>query len=143
MDKKHLRKSVRPLLVVLIIFFSVVNVVLANGEVNETQYSTSLSEATGIVRIIVAIFGGIIGVLGIAVAFRGVGSTADVSISVSEHRKLSLKRVSQGVVITLIGAAILIGALYLLPEKRTERQIKGKDITIERESGKERMHTED
>lgn len=69
--------------------------------------------------------------------------TADVSMSVSEHRNLSLKRVSQGVVITLIGAAILIGALYLLPEKRTERQIKGKEITIERESGKERMKTAD
>lgn len=143
MRKKHFLQSVGPLLVVLLIFFSVVNGVLANGEVSEIQYSTSLSEATGIVRIIVAVFGGIIGVLGIVVAFRGVGGTADVSMSVSEHRKLSLKRVSQGVVITLIGAAILIGALYLLPEKRTERQIKGKEITIERESGKERMQTAD
>lgn len=141
MNKKHLLQSVGPLLVMLLAFFSVVNGVLANGELTETQYSTSLSEATGIVRIIVAVFGGIIGVLGIVVAFRGVGGTADVSMSVSEHRKLSLKRVSQGVVITLIGAAILIGALYLLPEKRTERQIKGKEITIERESGKERMET--
>ena len=143
MSKKHLLQSVGPLLVVLIVFFSVVNGVLANGEVTETQYSTSLSEATGIVRIIVAVFGGIIGVLGIVVTFRGVGGTADVSMSVSDHRKLSLKRVSQGVVVTLIGAAILIGALYLLPEKRTERQIKGKDITIEHEPGKERMHTVD
>jgi glycerol uptake facilitator-like aquaporin len=143
MRKEHFLQSVGPLLVVLLIFFSVVNGVLANGEVSETQYSTSLSEATGIVRIIVAVFGGIIGVLGIVVAFRNVGGTADVSMSVSEHRKLSLKRVSQGVVITLIGAAILTGALYLLPEKRTERQIKGKEITIERESGKERMQTAD
>ena len=143
MRKKDFLQSVGPLLVVLLIFFLVVNGVLANGEVTETQYSTSLSEATGIVRIIVAVFGGIIGLLGIVVAFRGVGGTADVSMSVSEHRKLSLKRVSQGVVITLIGAAILIGALYLLPEKRTERQIKGKEITIERESGKEKMKTAD
>ncbi|TVM00720.1 MAG: hypothetical protein CV087_13100 [Candidatus Brocadia sp. WS118] len=135
MRKKHSLQSVGTLLVVLLLFFSVVNGVLANGEVTETQYSTSLSEATGMVRIIVAVFGGIIGVLGIVVALRGVGGTADVSMSVSEHRKLSLKRVSQGVVITLIGAAILIGALYLLPEKRTERHIKGKEITIEHESG--------
>lgn len=143
MSKNHLLQSAGPVLVVLLAFFLVVNGVLANGEVTETQYSTSLSEATGIVRIIVAAFGGIIGVLGIVVAFRGVGGTADVSMSVSEHKNLSLKRVSQGVVITLIGAAILIGALYLLPEKRTERQIKGKDITIERESGKERLRTAD
>ena len=126
-----------------LLFFAGVGVALANGEVTETQFSTSLSEATGIVRIIVAVFGGLIGVLGIVLAFRGVGGTADVSMSVSEHRKLSMKRVSQGVVITLIGAAILIGALYLLPEKRTERQVKGKDITIERDAGKEKMHAAD
>lgn len=143
MHKKHFLQSVGSLLVVLLLFFLVVNGVLANGEVTETQYSTSLSEATGMVRIIVAVFGGIIGVLGIVVALRGVGGTAEVSMSVSEHRKLSLKRVSQGVVITLIGAAILIGALYLLPEKRTERHIKGKEIIIEHESGNERMKTAD
>lgn len=143
MSKKHLPQLVGTLLVVLPVFLLVANGVLANGEVTETHYSTSLSEATGIVRIIVAVFGGIIGVLGIVVALRGVGGSTDVSMSISEHQKLSLKRVSQGVVITLIGAAILIGALYLLPEKRTERQIKGKDIVIEREAGKERMHTAD
>ena len=130
-------------LMVALVFFCAVSGALANGEVTETEYSTSLSEATGIVRIIVAVFGGIIGVLGIIVAFKGVGGMADVSVSVSEHRKLSMKRVSQGVVITLIGAAILIGALYLLPEKKTERKIKGKEITIERESGEERMRTLD
>ena len=68
MHKKHFLQSIRPLPVVLLLFFSVVNGVLANGEVTETQYSTSLSEATGMVRIIVAVFGGIIGVLGIVVA---------------------------------------------------------------------------
>jgi hypothetical protein len=129
--------------VVLLLCFAGINDALANGEVTETQFSTSLSDATGIVRIIVAVFGGVIGVLGIVVAFRGVGGTADVSMSVSEHKNLSMKRISQGVVITLIGAAILIGALYLLPEKRTERQVKGKEITIERDAGRERMHTAD
>ena len=102
----------------------------------ETEYSTSLSEATGVVRIIVAAFGGLIGLLGIAVAFKGVAGEADVSVSLSEHRKLSMKRVSQGVVITLIGAAVLVGALYFLPEKRTERELTGKEITIEHEGGR-------
>lgn len=142
MRRGHLLSKLLPLLTGLL-FFAGVGVALANGEVTETQFSTSLSEATGIVRVIVAVFGGLIGVLGIVLAFRGVGGTADVSMSVSEHRKLSMRRVSQGVVITLIGAAILIGALYLLPEKRTERQVKGKDITIERDAGKEKMHTAD
>lgn len=142
MGRRHFLSNLVPLLMWLL-FFAGVGIALANGEVTETQFSTSLSEATGIVRVIVAVFGGLIGVLGIVLAFRGVSGTAEVSMSVSEHRKLSMKRVSQGVVITLIGAAILIGALYLLPEKRTERQVKGKDITIEREAGKERMRTAD
>ncbi|MDR4507836.1 MAG: hypothetical protein MRJ65_06300 [Candidatus Brocadiaceae bacterium] len=111
----------------------------ANGEVTEIEYSTSLSEATGIVRIIVAAFGGLIGLLGILVTVKGVFGMADVSVSLSEHKKLSMKRVSQGVVITLIGAAVLLGAVYLLPEKRTERQIKGKELMIEREPDRERM----
>ncbi len=43
-----------------------------------------------------------------------------------------MKRLSQGVAITIIGAAVLLGALYLLPEKRSEVQVKGKEITIEK-----------
>lgn len=77
--------------------------------------------------------------MGIIVTFRGVDGIVDVSMQVSEHRKLFLRRVSQGVVITLIGAASLIGALYLLTEKRSERQVKGKEITIEHGSGNERI----
>jgi hypothetical protein len=112
--------------------------VLANGSVRETEYSTSLTEATGIVRIIVAVFGGLIGLLGIVVAIKGVGGAADVSASVGKHASLSMKRVSQGVVLTLIGAAVLVGALYFLPDKRTERELTGKEISIEREPGKTR-----
>ena len=105
---------------------------LANGSLRETEFSTSLTEATGVVRIIVAVFGGAIGVLGIFVAFKGAGGMADVAASVSRSAKFSMKRVSQGVVITLIGAAILVSALYFLPDKRTERVLSGKEVTIER-----------
>lgn len=112
------------------------DIVLANGTVRETEYSTSLTEATGIVRVIVAVFGGFIGVLGIVVALKGVGEGADVSASIGRDAKLSMKRVSQGVVLTLIGAAVLVGALYFLPEKKTERELTGKEISIEREHGK-------
>ena len=129
--------------ILLLSVLAIGDVVLANGELTETEYSTSLSEATGIVRIIVAVFGGLIGLLGILVTVKGVTGKADVSVSVSEHKKLSMKRVSQGVVITLIGAAVLLGAVYLLPEKRTERKVTGKEITIERESGRERMEVND
>ncbi len=143
MRHSRLHSILGPAPIVLLFLFVAVKLALANGEVIETQFSTSISEATGIVRALVAVFGGLIGLLGIVVAFRGVGGTADVSMSLSEHKKLSMKRVSQGVVITLIGAAILIGALYLLPEKRTERHVKGEDITIQFEGGKVRMRTKD
>jgi len=142
MKEKHKLHSLTPSYIALFALFWLVGCGLAYGMVTETQFSTSLSEATGIVRIVIAVFGGIIAVLGIIVAFRGVGGTADVSMSVSDHGKLSMKRVSQGVVITLIGSVVLISALYLLPEKKTERQIKGNEITIERDSDKETIYLE-
>ena len=143
MNHNRLMKRLSSCIIVFLVVFCVAGWAAANGQVTETEYSTTLSEATGVVRIIVAVFGGFIGVLGVIIAYRGVGGSADVSMSVSEHRNLSMKRVSQGVVITLMGAAILIGALYFLPEKKTERKITGKEITIERDSGTERMRTAD
>jgi hypothetical protein len=122
--------------VVVSLVLCVHELAVANGSMHETEYSTSLTEATGIVRIVVAVFGGLIGILGIVVAIKGVAGTADVSGSLSKYGKFSMKRVSQGVVITLIGAAVLIAALYFLPEKKTERELTGKEISIEREAGK-------
>jgi len=133
------RPSTQWLTLVTVLFVFVIGMAglaYGNGTVKETEFSTSLSEATGIVRIIVAVFGGLIGLLGILVALKGVAGKADISVSLSEHRSLSMKRVSQGVVITLIGAAVLVGALYFLPEKKTERELTGKEIVIEREPGK-------
>lgn len=129
-------RSLAAMALLLLCGIGMLNLAYGNGTVRETEYSTSLSEATGIVRIIVAVFGGLIGLLGIVVALKGAAGKADLSVSVSEHRSFSMKRVSQGVVITLIGAAVLVGALYFLPDKKTERELTGKEITIERESGK-------
>ena len=129
-------RSLAAVALLLLCGIDMLNLAYGNGTVRETEYSTSLSEATGIVRIIVAVFGGLIGLLGIVVALKGAAGKADLSVSVSEHRSFSMKRVSQGVVITLIGAAVLVGALYFLPDKKTERELTGKEITIERESGK-------
>ena len=129
-------RSLAAVALLLLCGIDMLNLAYGNGTVRETEYSTSLSEATGIVRIIVAFFGGVIGLLGIVVALKGAAGKADLSVSVSEHRSFSMKRVSQGVVITLIGAAVLVGALYFLPDKKTERELTGKEITIERESGK-------
>jgi hypothetical protein len=102
------------------------SLVFANGEIIERESSTS------IVRIIVVAIGGIVSILGIVVAYKGIGGKADVELSVSEQKKIIFKNVSQGVVITIIGAMILIAAVYFLPEKGKERRITGKEITIER-----------
>ena len=127
--------AVVPALVAIVVIF-MLRISVANGEIQETEYSTSLTDATGIVRLIVAVFGGLIGVLGIVVALKGVRGTADVSVSLSKRPKLSMKRVSQGVVLTLIGAAVLIAAIYVLPHKRTERKMTGDEIYIERDGEK-------
>lgn len=134
----------RPISAALIAFIVLVVLAvgaLANGEITAIEFSTSLLKTTGVVRIIVAIFGGLIGLLGILVVVKGVAGKSDVSISLSKHQKIVFKRVTQGVVITIIGAAILLAAVYLLPEKRTERHITGKEMTIEREDGRERLIT--
>ena len=112
MKTENSPQTLMPLSIVLIPFLCLFGSESAYAMVSETWYSTSLSEMSGVVRIIVAVFGGLIGVLGVVVAFRGVGGTADVSMSVSEHKNLSMKRISQGVGITLIGAGILVGTLY-------------------------------
>lgn len=131
------------MLIVLVGLIVLYETVQANGDITDTEYSTSLSEATGIVRIIVSIFGGLIGILGIYIAFKGLAGKSDVSIGLGKHKKIEFKRVSQGVVITIIGAAILITALYLLPEKKRERVISGKEIIIEKNGERERLITEE
>lgn len=51
-----------------------------------------------------------------------------------KNRRLELTRLTQGVVIVIVGAAILIVGLYNLPKVKKEETIKAK--TIEGEGGK-------
>ncbi len=129
--KHPARRSLTSLALILVALLTAISLAGANGTITETEYSTSLAEATGIVRIIVAIAGGVVAVLGIVVALRNIGGTAGVEISVSEQKKMAFKNISQGVVIVLIGAAMLVAAVYLLPEKQRERHITGKEITVD------------
>ena len=118
------------LFMIFVLMFAVSSIVFANGETIERESSTS------IVMIIVVAIGGIISVLGIVVAYKGIGGKADVEISVSEQKKIKFKSVSQGVVITIIGAMILIAAVYFLPEKGKEHHTTWKKkITESRPDG--------
>jgi len=129
--KHPARRPLTSLALILVALLTAISLAGANGTITETEYSTSLAEATGIVRIIVAIAGGVVAVLGIVVALRNIGGTAGVEISVSEQKKMAFKNISQGVVIVLIGAAMLVAAVYLLPEEQRERYITGKEITVD------------
>ena len=113
------------LFMIFVLMFVVSSIVFANGETIERESSTS------IVIIIVVAIGGIISVLGIVVAYKGIGGKADVEISVSEQKKIKFKSVSQGVVITIIGAMILIAAVYFLPEKGKESRTTWKEKTTD------------
>lgn len=141
-------ENLRPLpgaFLIIALFLMAVSVVPAwpNGEITETEYSTALSEGTTIVRIIVAVLGGLVVVLGFIVALKGVGGKADIELALSEKRRLSFKKVSQGVVIVIVGAAILVAAVYLLPEKKKERVIKGEEIELEGHGDTVRIITKD
>ncbi len=124
MIKSYNKLFIVSLFMIFVLLLVVTSLVFANGEIIVRESSTS------IVRIIVVVIGGIISVLGIVVAYKGIGGKADVEISVSEQRKIIFKSVSQGVVITIIGAMILIAAVYFLPEKGKESHITGNGVTI-------------
>ena len=114
--------NILPLICFLILFFS--DSVFANGKVTETS-------ANMFILLIVAAIGGIVTILGAMMIFRGIGGKADVNISVSEHKKITFKKVGQGVVVIIIGALILISALYFGQQKR---DIEGKKIDLKEET---------
>jgi len=98
---------------------------LANGEETTTEYS-----ANAWIRTVIAVIGGVIAVLGIVLAFKNATALSDVGVSGSREKgiNLHLKKVSQGVIITLLGVVVLVAGLYLLPDKSVVHIVKGKVI---------------
>ena len=101
------------------------NLALANGEETTTEYS-----ANAWIRTVIAVIGGLIAVLGIVLAFKNATALSDVGVSGSREKgiNLHLKKVSQGVIITLLGVVVLVAGLYLLPDKSVVHTVKGKVI---------------
>ncbi len=130
MESMCLRKQCRCL------FFCVLVIVLfahgacwANGEITTHEETTSTAVALAI-----CVIGGIIAILGIIVAARGGRASSNLEIKFGENKTLTLNKLTQGVVIVLIGAGILIAGLYNLPKHTREETIKAK--TIEEKDGK-------
>lgn len=98
---------------------------LANGEATTTEYSTN-----ALIRMVIAVVGGLIALLGILLAFKNAMAVSDVGVSSSREKGVNvrLKKVSQGVIITLLGVVVLVAGLYLLPDKTMVHTIKGKVI---------------
>ena len=95
--------------------------VLANGHITETTYS-----ADAFIRLLIAGIGGVLAVLGVALAFKNSGIISSVSLSTSGAE---FRKISQGVVIALLGVIVLIAGLYLLPDKTKVTDTTGKTIT--------------
>ncbi len=97
----------------------------ANGEIIEVTYSTEV-----IVRLVIAVLGGLLAIFGVFLTIRAARTTSDVEVAL-DTKRLTLKRVSQGVVIVLMGSLILVASLYFLPERSAETTITGEEITKE------------
>ncbi len=82
--------------------------------------TTESSPGASYLFLLVAVFGGIIALLGIFLAFRGVKSPSDVTIKIPGGGEVKFSKVGQGAVVAIIGAIILISALYLYPTTTTK-----------------------
>lgn len=93
------------------LILSVCNVVAAK--------TTAPASHAGVLFIVAAVIGGLIALLGIAIAFRSSGGNADISATLPSGGSIKLRGVGQGVVIALIGAGVLVAALYFYPQEET------------------------
>ena len=125
-----LRITKRAIVVAISIVMFSSQVALANGHITETVYSTN-----AFIRIFIAAIGGVLAALGVFLAFKNATAVSDVSLSRSTNDGFSIqfKKISQGVVIALLGVIVLITGLYLLPDKTAVTETTGKEII--RDSG--------
>jgi hypothetical protein len=78
------------------------------------------SKGASYLFIVAAVLGGIIALLGIILAFRGVKSPTKVSIKIPGVGAFKVNKIGQGVVLVIIGAIILVSTLYLYPKTTTK-----------------------
>ncbi len=70
--------------------------------------TTESSPGAPYLFLLVAVFGGIIALLGFFLTFRGVKSPADVTIKIPGGGEVKFSKIGQGVVLTIIGTIINI-----------------------------------
>lgn len=122
------RKIVRSVVVFLATLIAAATA-SANGEITTHEETTSI-----VVPLIISLIGGAVASLGIYLAAKGGRAASNLRITFGANRTVTLTRLTQGVVIVLIGATILVAGLYNLPKVKKEETIKAK--TIEEQNGK-------
>jgi hypothetical protein len=95
-------------------------------ETTETV-ETPASGPIAAITMVVAALGGLVAVLGVVVAIKGVAGKSDVTVALSKSKQVALKKISQGALMTLIGAGVMLGAVRFFPKER--REIQGKEKT--------------
>jgi len=129
MKTMNLRKKFGPMfLCVFVIALFAQGTCWANGEITTHEETTST-----VVALVICVIGGVIAILGIVVAAKGGRASSDLEIKFGENKTLKLSKLTQGVVIVLVGAAVLIAGLYNLPKTTKQETIKAK--TIEEKDG--------
>lgn len=126
---KRARRLTSLIICVLVVFVSWARFGWANGEITTHEEATS-----SVVAVVISVLGGAIAILGILVAAKGGSARSNFKITFGEKKTLTLTKLTQGVVIVLVGAAILIVGLYNLPKVMKEETIKAK--IIEEKDGK-------
>ena len=123
-----------------IVLAASVYIFLVNSHLAWAIVKKGPSNGTSYLFIIIAVIGGIIALLGIILAFRGVTSPAEVSIKIPNIGAFKFNKVSQGVVLAIIGAIILVSVLYLYPTTTTKTITE--TTTTEGEDGTRIIHRE-
>jgi hypothetical protein len=124
--------------IIKIILAASVYILLVASNLAWAAVRTEPSKGASYLFIVVAVLGGIIALLGIILAFRGVKSSAEVSIKIPGVGTFKFNKVGQGVVLAIIGAIILVSALYLYPTTTTKTVTE--TTIIEGEDGTRTIH---
>ena len=110
----------------LIMFLALAEPVFANGRISEEA-----EWASTIVAIIIVIAGGLISLLGVYIVSRRHRGSSDVAIKIGPKLEMKMTKLTQGVVIVLLGVIVLVVGLLYLPSNKTKRTVEGERILLD------------
>jgi len=106
---------------------------IMNGSVREITYQNGPA-------VFVSIFGCIIGLLVVALGVFVLVKIKIKQVSNIKFKGFVAKNVTQGVVLAIVGAIIVVFSVSHYPTKQKDLKIEGKEIVIEKNKSGEIMH---